>query len=245
MSYSAQYYSPAQTASIADGGSSKFEFQGLSALAYAFNKINVGCDDESALNQIKASASLNQDRNQIFSNVHLLALRRLFELRSLHGGYLIPETRILEVTVENQSGATRQIGMDLNGYDGPQYEAKVNDLLSRDQNIPNPEFLYATQSIPANAVLNEIVINRSASKTRLHRIAVSTTSDANIQIAFKISSTTVIPLRFVAQLNAQFANRGLILPVVIPTNETFSAQVTNLDGVNAHEVSIICESYLV
>jgi hypothetical protein len=240
-----KYYSPSAVSTIANAAIADQEFRGLSADLFAFNKINIGCDDPSKLNLIKVTAKLDEGRKTIFSDVHLLALQRLLKDRTLLGGFLIEASRKLVLSVTNNSGAQRVISIDLNGYDAPQYHAKVEKYEERGHPYPEPEFLYATATIQAGAVRQRVPINIPESATNLYRIAISSTSDDNLQVAFKVDNKELIPNRFVSAINDQFVNKEIVHPFLIDKRVPFEAQITNLDGANNYEISIICEAYKV
>jgi hypothetical protein len=239
----AEFYSPSLISSIANNSTVTQEFQGLDAGLLAFNKLNIGCDDPTKLNQIKVRATLDEGRRIILDNVQLEALKRLFQLRSLHGGFVIDESRKLKLEVTNSSGATRVVSIDLNGYDQPAYEELVSKYEARGSEIPKPEFLYATATIAAGATKQKVSINIPRYSTNIHRIAISSTSDDNLQTSFKVQNTEYFPNRFISAYNDQFKNMGIIEPIRIDRRIPFVAEVTNIDQANPYEISIVCEAY--
>lgn len=242
-SYNPQYYSPSQISTIADGATATQEFRGLNAGEVALNKLNIGCDDPTTLNELTATATMNEGRATLFEGVQLLALQRLFQYRSLLGGFLIEQSKAFKLAITNSSGASRVVSTDLNGYDGPLYQRRKEAVLTAGKEYPLPQFLYANATIAAGASEQRIPINIPEVSTKLFRIAISSQSDANLQIAFKVNNTVIIPLRFVSQVNDQFINKPIIQEVIINRNIPFEAQVTNLDGVTPYDISIICEAY--
>lgn len=245
MTTNAKYYSPAQIVTIANASTEIQEFRGLGGEVFAWNKLNIGCDDASKLNQIKATATTLEGRKTIFENVQLEALRRLFESRKLVGAFQIDKTRTLKLELNNVSGATRHVGIDLSGFDAPQFEKILGEYAQKGLPYPEVEFIYATAQIGASAVQQRVKMNIPQYDTNLYRIAISSTSDSNLQVSFRVNNEEVIPPRFVAQINNQFKTELITLPIRISKSEPFEVAVTNLDGGNAHEISIICEAYTV
>lgn len=238
-----QYFSPADIKIIANGNSAVYEFRGLSGDLFAFNSMTIGSDDPSALDGITATATMNEGRDTLFQDVQLLALQRLFDFKSLLGGFVIQKSRALKITITNNSGAQRVVGIALNGYDAPQYDQLVKKYEGQGRKIPNPQFLYASATIAAAANAQRVSINIPEHTTQLLRLAMSSESDANLQVSLKLGNTDIQPLRFLSQYNQQFQAQSIILPVTVDKLEIFEAQVTNLDGANPYEFSIICEAY--
>ncbi len=245
MNTEAKYYSPAKILSIANGAIGYPEFRGLNSDMFAFTKLNIGCDDPTKLTQIKATATMLDGRKTLFANVQLEALRRLFQYRQLMGALEIDRSRSFKLALENISGATQIVGVDLSGFDAPQFEAVKANYAAKGVAYPEPEFLYATATIAAGADSQTVKINIPEAATKLYRIAISSTSDNDLQVSLKVNNVDIVPLRFVSQINNQFQSDIISLPVAINKHEVFEAKVTNLDNGSTHEISIICEAYRV
>lgn len=239
----AQYYSPADAATIISGGTATLEFRGLSGDLFAFNRLNIGCDNPAALNQILATAKLDQGRITLFENVQLEALKRLFANRSLEGGYIIDFNRALQLVLTNDSANQRDISVDLNGYDEPHYQALLMKYENSGRKIPKPQFVYGSATIAASADQQRITMNLPIENVRLSRIAISSTGDDDLKISFRVNNTEIIPTRYVSQINSQFENMAIIQPITLLKNLPFEAFISNANAVNSREISIICECY--
>jgi len=239
-----EYWSPAVQKNVGTGATEAFRFRGLNAQQFAFNRINIGSNDQSNLHKVKASAKLNK-RNDVFDNVQLLALQRLFEDRTLKGGLVIENDKNLDIDVTNNHGSDIGIGIDLNGYTSPQYAKKKQQYESRGRSIPEPVFLYGTETVPAGADSKSIAIELPTHDCMLHRIAVSSGGDANLKVSFRVANTNIMPERYISQVNDQFRPKKIITPIQIKSNLVFEALVSNEDNSNSYEVSIICEAYKV
>lgn len=239
-----QYYSPAKNINIASGATKEIEFRGLSGDPYLFNRINIGCNDPSKLNLVKAKGVLNK-RDTIFKDVQLLAMQRLFTHRSLKGGYKIAKNKTLKITLENTAATALDISIDLNGYDKVQYQHKLQQYEERGAKYPEPYFVYGTADIAAGADQQKVNLDLPTEDSILHRIAMSSGSDNNLRASFRVDNTDIMPERFISQVNDQFKDMDIIYPVKLNSDLPFNCLVSNLDAANGYEVSVLCEVYKV
>lgn len=239
----AQYYSPSDTADILSGGTDTFEFRGLDGDIFAFNRINIGCEDMTKLNLLTATAKLNKRRITLFEDVQLEALHRLFQYHSLRGGIVIEQNKTLELIITNNDPAALDIGIDLAGYDQPAYDRKKQQYEQRGEPYPEPTFLYATATIAAAADQQRVPLNLPVEDCILQRIIVSSTGDDFLKLSLNVDNTEIMPIRYVTQVNNQFQTMDIIDPLLIRRNLLVDAFVTNLDAVNPYDISIFCEAY--
>lgn len=241
----AEYWAPSVARSIPAGQTDTFEFIGFGGDLYAANRFGVAAADPAKLHKIKATAETDQGRETWFKDVQLLALQRLFSDRSFAGGIVIDTNRKLRIKVQNTDAAAQWVSINLNGYDKPEYLQKVEQYELADRPVPKPQFAYATETVQAGADQQRIVINLPAVDTHLARIAISSENDDDLIVSFNVDNEIIFPDRFVSAINDEFRNKSIIAPVLLEKHLRFEAFVTNLNGVNSREISIIAETYKV
>ncbi|GEM_PF-3356479 len=238
----APYFSPSENTDIASGDTETLEFGGRHGREFAFNRILFGCSDPSKLHLLEAELQIGS-RDVIIPKVQLLALNRLFYDRSLEGAFQIDSNRTLQIEITNNHNSSLNVGASLNGYDGNQLENKKQEYQSRGRTIPEPVFLYGSKSIPANATLSKVGIELPKYDVVFNRMAVSSGSDDNLKMLLRYDNTDIMPERYVKQVNNEFQSMPVVTPFSLKNHKNLNARVTNQDGGNAHDISIIVESY--
>jgi len=240
----AVYYTPSQQVTVPANGTATATFQGYNGNLYGLNRFLIG---GSSLSSILVTAQMKNSDGELtlFKNIQLNVLQELFLSHSLRGAYPIEEQTLLDLTFTNTSGADIDVNMELVGYSKVQLENLKKKYECNNAIFPKPIFIYAQQSIAASATDSIVKVTLPASKLRLYRMALKSDSDADIQVKIRHNRTYIKPLVYLSQINDEFKNLDIILPIDLDPTTPFELFVTNLDGVNAHTVSFLAETYKV
>jgi len=242
----AEYYTPAKSATLdAKGGANEetdLVFTGLDSNPYGVNRFLVGGD---GLNEVVATASFNNGRDDKFEDVHLSCLNQLFGNRSLRGALTIGRGDKMIFNVKNTGNSQHTINNMLVGYDDAQLQQKIKKYESRNTKFPEPEFVYLSNTqIAAGADTVKYSIKLPSYKLRLYRMAFATNDNGdNLTVSIQQGRSQIKPEVYISQLNEEFSNMDIILPQTLQANTPFDLFVSNADGANPYQLSMLAECY--
>lgn len=238
----ATYFTPSKTVTLAADAETTIKFSGHNSNRYGVNRFLAG---GSGLDEIVATASFNQGNDDKFVNIHLGCLNTLFENRSLRGAFEIGANTDMYLTLKNTGAAEHTANVQLIGYDDKHLEKKEQQYEGRDIPFPKPEFVFLPNTqIPAGADSVRYSINLPAYKLRLYRLAFGTNDNAdNLSISIRQGSTRIKPEVFISQANSEFKNMDIILPQTLQAHTPFDLFVSNADGANPYQLSMLAECY--
>lgn len=236
----AQYYTPSRTLTLEADAEETLRFSGLNANRYGVNRFMIGGD---GLTDVIATASFNNGRDDKFEDVQLQALRNLFLSRSLRGALVIDDGNEMFLTLKNQGSTERTVNVELIGYDSEHLQEKIEQYRGSDSRLPEPEFIYTTQTIPAGSTQRRISISVPSYPLRLYRMAISSDSEDNIRVSIRQDRTRIKPEVFLSQINDEFRDKDIILPTTLDAHVPFDLFVTNTDEADNHTISFIAECY--
>jgi len=236
------YYSPSQSVEIASGATETIEFSGRNGNRFAFNRILFGCDDPTKLNLVTAKVKIGS-KEILIPEVQVLALNRLFYDRTLEGSRIIDSNRTLRIELTNKHSGTLKLNGSLNGFDGDQLDGRKRQYEEAGRSWMQPEFLLGNKNISASAKNSRVEIELPDYNVRFNRMAVSSEYDNDLKLTLRYDNDDIMPERFLAQINNEFQSLPVVTPFTLEYFKNLDALVTNLDGANSHDISIIVESY--
>lgn len=249
----AVYYTPSQSVTVGSGLTSYLTFQGYDGDLYGLNRILIGGASLSSL-QVTASILYGKGTVTMFGGngssasanpIQANAIQNLFKARSLRGAYPIEEQTELQLAITNTSGASITANFSIVGYSKVQFENQKRSYAAQGLLYPQPYIISCQDAVPAGATDYEIPIILPKQTLRLYRMAMGSDSDANITLSIRQNRTYIKPTVYLSQINDEFTYMDIILPIEINSRLPFRLYVNNLDGVNAHTVSFIAETYIV
>lgn len=236
----AQYFTPARTVELAAGQSKVVTFTGLNSRRYGVNRFLVAGTN---LTEVTATAKFNNGKDTKFEDIQLQTLRNLFLHRSLRGAFIIGDSTEMFLTLTNNGTGSNTVNVQLVGYDDVHLQHKQDERKARGVEFPQPEFVFASETITAGATAQRISIKLPAFPLRLYRIAASSDAPNQLLISFRQDQTRIKPEVFLTQVNDEFLDMDIILPQNLQANIPFDLFVKNLDGANTHTLSFLAETY--
>lgn len=235
----AKPYNPTRAFTIPANGSIEIELQGRNAQAFGFDRIiPYSTDDDNVL----ISMSINNDAT-ILKPVQLSVLKELFRQRRLKSSFIIQKSNKLVVTLEDTSGVQVTGNISIAGYDHIALRAFQDAHEQADRQPPQPMFLFAQDSILANAANQVVVIANRSVPVEFRRFAVKTDNDPDITVSLLVNNVPIRNAVNVEQINYEFARLDSHVPYLINNNVDFTLQATNAAGAK-RELSFLAEGYI-
>ncbi|TYP92088.1 hypothetical protein LX73_2335 [Fodinibius salinus] len=242
----ASYYTPAKSVELdASGGANDeqtIKFTGLDNELYGVNRFLAG---GTGLNEVVATASFNNGRDDKFEEIHLNCLNQLFMNRSLRGALPIQRGDEMFLTLKNTGANPHIVNTEIIGFDDFQLQQKRQKYESNGGQFPKPEFVYLKNTtIPAGTTKSKFSISLPSYKLRLYRMAFATDDPGqNLTVAIRQARKKIKPEVYISQLNNEFKNMDIILPQTLAASTPFDLFVSNADGANSYQLSMLAECY--
>lgn len=236
------YYTPSSgVVTVPANSSIDLYYQGYDGSRYGLNRIMA----YGAQSNINIAAKIDKGTHSptLFSDINAAVLRKLFDFRSLRGAIIIEEQTRLKVTLTNTAASdANPVCVEVIGYDSVQLENQILRYREHGIPFPKPVLLYASATIPANAVDYIVPVIIPAQRLRLYRMGAVSSNSFQTSLKIRVDRTYIKPEVLLDQFNLEFQNKDMILPVDIDSTKPFQVYVSNYSASDV-TMSFIAETY--
>jgi hypothetical protein len=137
------------------------------------------------------------------------------------------------------------VNVELLGYDNLHLKHKKQQYAAGGHKWPEPEFVFLPNTqIAAGVTKKNIKIKLPDFPLRLMRIAFGTDDTGNnLRVAIRQGDEKIKPETYISQINNEFSSMDIVMPRDLNPRTAFELFVTNDDGANPYQLSMLAECY--